>query len=77
MDMRADRVDSELGDDRDRLVAMMATLVGSFPQGFHPGEEIDVRMRMSFEAAMCMLTALRFAADYLGEQTERTPTRLH
>ncbi len=75
--MRADRVDKDLGEDRDRLVAMMAALVGSFPKGFHPGEEIDVHMHMNFEAAMCMLTALRFAADYLGGQTEQTPIRLH
>ncbi len=70
-------MDSELFEDRVRLISIMSSLVASFPKGFAPGEEIDVSMRMNFEAAMCMLTALRFAADYLGEQTERTPTRLH
>ncbi len=75
--MRAARVDSELGGDRDRLVAMMSALLASFPQGFHSGEEIDVHMHLNFEAAMCMLTALRFAADYLGEQTDQVPTRMH
>ncbi len=70
-------MDSELVDDRERLMSIMQALVASFPKDFASGEEIDMRMRMSFECAMCLLTALKLAAEYLNEQVDQVPSRLH
>ncbi len=57
---------------------IMQALVASFPQGFATGQAIDMSMQMNFETAMCMLTALKFAADYLEQQNDDpVPSRLH
>ncbi len=70
-------VDNELVEDRERLMSIMQALVASFPEGFATGQAIDVSMQMNFECAMCMLTALKFASDYLEQQNDTPPSRLH